>query len=290
MREVITSALAADLKLDIVHTTHRGHAIELGTQATQDAYDYVVVVGGDGTVNEVVNGMLFDGPGEHVPTLAVVPGGSANVFARTLGLSNNPVEATGQILEALRENRSRAIGLGTVDGRWFVFAAGIGFDAEVVHNVELHRGKGKKATANLYARTAVRSFYRTKLRKNPPMALHVPGEDSVDGLYLAIVSNTTPWTYFNSRPVQVSPRASFEAGLDVFALKRTRTPSILRTLWQVTREAPRPHGKKACAYHDLAAFSITSAHAIPLQVDGDFAGMRDVARFAGVPDALRVLA
>ncbi len=290
VREVITSALAADLKLDIVHTTHRGHAIELGTQATEDGYEYVVVVGGDGTVNEVVNGMLAGGPGAHVPTLAVVPGGSANVFARTLGLPNNPVDATGQILEALQEGRSRSIGLGHVDGRWFVFAAGFGFDAEVIHKVELRRGKGKKATPHLYARTAVRNFFRSGLRKDPPMALHIPGQDPIDGLYLAVVSNTTPWTYFNSRPVQVSPEARFETGLDVFALKRTRAPSTLRTLWQITRDDPQPHGKKVRSFHDLDAFTITSTEPTELQVDGDFAGLREIAHFTAVPHALRVIA
>ena len=71
-----------------------------------------------------------------------MPGGSTNVFARALGMPNDPVEATGQLLDALREGRRRTVGLGTADGRWFTFCAGMGLDAEVVGAVEKRRQKG----------------------------------------------------------------------------------------------------------------------------------------------------
>ena len=71
------------------HTNHRGHAIEIGRDATRDGVDVVIVHGGDGTVNEVVNGMLGEAgrapPRWTAPAVGVVPGGSANVFARSLG-------------------------------------------------------------------------------------------------------------------------------------------------------------------------------------------------------------
>ena len=94
MRDVLVGALASELKLDVVETAHRGHAKELGAQAAAEGIDLVVSVGGDGTVNEVVNGLLEKGPSPHLPTLAVVPGGSTNVFSRALGRSRDPVEAT----------------------------------------------------------------------------------------------------------------------------------------------------------------------------------------------------
>src|SRR5436305_856064 len=134
VRDVLVRALASELKVDVVETEHRGHGRELGRRAVEDGIDVVVTLGGDGTVNEVVNGMLEHGPAAHVPTLAVVPGGSTNVFARALGRSRNPVEATAEILDSLRAGRTRRVSLGTASAsgtegasewtqpRWFVFA------------------------------------------------------------------------------------------------------------------------------------------------------------------------
>src|SRR5215207_2802900 len=113
MRDVLVGALASELKLDVVETSHRGHARELGEQAAAEAMDLVVSVGGDGTVNEGVNGLLTDGPSPHLPMLAVVPGGSTNVFSRALGRSRDPVEATAEILASLRAGRTRLVSLGT---------------------------------------------------------------------------------------------------------------------------------------------------------------------------------
>ncbi len=117
-RDVLIHALAADLQLEVVETTHRGHATELGRRAALEGIDLVIALGGDGTANEAINGILDEGPAPGRPALAVVPGGSTNVFARALGLPGDPVEATGQILDALREQRARSVGLGTADGRW----------------------------------------------------------------------------------------------------------------------------------------------------------------------------
>ena len=145
-RDVLLHALSADLDLEVVETTHRGHAIEVGRRAAKEGHDLLIALGGDGTVNEAVNGLLENGPSPDGPALAVVPGGSTNVFARALGMPNDPVEATGQLLDALREGRRRRIGLATADGRWFTFCAGIGLDAEVVGDVERRRARGSRAS------------------------------------------------------------------------------------------------------------------------------------------------
>lgn len=289
VQDVIAKALAAELQLDVAQTEYRGHAIELGAKATAQQYDYVIVVGGDGTVNEVVNGLLEAHPAQRIPTIGVVPGGSANVFARSLGLSNDPVEATGQLLEALQARRSRSISLGRVDGRWFVFTAGFGFDAEVVHQVELRRATGSKATPHLYARTAVAHFYRSALRRQPPITLQVPGNEPIEGLFLCVVSNSTPWTYFKARPVEVSPRASFDTGLEIFAMRKARTLAALRTMWQVTHTHSQPGGHRAATFHDLSDFTLHARVPIELQVDGDFAGLHTSVRFHSVPNAISAL-
>src|SRR4051794_1981019 len=112
-RDVLVGALASELKVDVAETRQRGHGRELGVRAAADGVDVVVTLGGDGTVNEVVNGLLEHGPAPHLPTLAVVPGGSTNVFSRALGRSRKPMTATTQILGALRNRRTRLVSLGT---------------------------------------------------------------------------------------------------------------------------------------------------------------------------------
>ena len=142
-REVLARALASEVKVDVEETSHRGHAAALAVRAAREGLDLVVALGGDGTVNEVVNGLLTDGPRDGIPALAVVPGGSTNVFARAIGLPGDPFDATGQILEALRAGRTTTVGLGLAEDRWFTFNAGVGFDAEVVRRIERRRRAGE---------------------------------------------------------------------------------------------------------------------------------------------------
>ncbi len=206
-REVLASALEADLKLEVAHTRHRGHAAELAAEARADGLDLVVVLGGDGTVNEVVNGLLAGGdPADvpDVPDLAVVPGGGTNVFSRALGLPRDPVEATGAVLDALREHRRRSIGLGLAGDRWFTFNAGMGWDAEVVARVD--RRRRARPTEQRHTTPATTSgplssqYFLHTDRRHPALTLHAPGAE-LERLHMAIVANTAPWTYLGDRPL-----------------------------------------------------------------------------------------
>ncbi len=155
-RDVLIHALGSEAELELAETANRGHAAALACRAMRNGTDAVVAFGGDGTVNEVVNGLLTDGVHDKVPALGVVPAGSTNVFARALGLPDTPLEATGVVLEALRTGSRRPVSIGCVnsgaDDRWFVFAAGMGFDAAIVEGVEKHRRRGKRSTHVLYTR------------------------------------------------------------------------------------------------------------------------------------------
>jgi diacylglycerol kinase family enzyme len=288
-RDVLVRALASETKVDVEETNHRGHAAALACRAARDGVDLVVALGGDGTVNEVVNGILTDGVRPNLPALAVVPGGSTNVFARTLGIPDNPIDATGQILEALRARRSRSIGLGRADGHWFTFTAGLGLDAEVVRRVERRRKAGDGLTPTRYMRTAVTTFLTRYDRRHPAITLERPGEEPEAGLFYAIVSNTTPWTYLGERAIQLSPEASFESGLDVFA---PRTMHAGPTAWYVAQLLGRRatvRGRKLLRLHDLGDFTLRADRPMALQVDGDYLGDRTVVRLTVVPDAVRVL-
>lgn len=289
-RDVLVHALGAELKLDVAETQARGHAQSLADQARRDGVDVVVALGGDGTVNEVVNGLLAEGPGPQVPALAVVPGGSTNVFARAVGLPDDRVEATGQLLEALRDGRRRFVGLGVADGRWFTFTAGLGLDAEVVAAVERHRADGRRSTKRLYLRSAVEQYFRHTDRRDPPLTVLRDGAEALAEVFLVLVGNTSPWTYLGRMRVDPFPGASFDRGLDVLAVQKLAVPSTLWTAGQLlTPNGRPPWGGETSHMHDLSEFSVRAVRPVAFQVDGDYLGEREQVDFRAVPDALAVV-
>lgn len=296
LRDVLARALGSDLKLDLCETTHRGHATELAAQAADQGIDVVVVLGGDGTINEIVNGLLGPAPGSPDssgptaagPALAIVPGGSTNVFSRALGISRDPVEATSELLEALRNGHTRKVGLGRVNDRWFTFTAGLGLDADAVRRVELARAKGHRPTPSRYTRCAVSAFFAAD-RRHPHLRLEIPGEEPVEGLYLGIIGNTAPWTYFRSQPIVLTPEVSFESGLDLIALRRM---GLMGTLWSASGMLSKTgiRGRSARKFLDVTEFRLTADEPLHMQVDGDYVGLCKSADFLAVPSALRVVA
>ncbi|QDY78956.1 diacylglycerol/lipid kinase family protein [Streptomyces qinzhouensis] len=303
-RDVLIHALASEMKLEAVTTEYRGHGRDLARRAADSGeIDLVVALGGDGTVNEVVNGLLHSGPDpDRLPKLAVVPGGSTNVFARALGLPNDAVEATGAILDALESRSERTVGLGLaagtpgtpdegVPGRWFTFCAGYGFDASVIGRVEQQRELGKRSTHPLYVRQVVRQFLQYPHRHHGTIEFERPGAEPVRDLVVSIVANTSPWTYLGSRPLYASPKASFETGLDLLGLSRLSTPAVARYATQLLRSTPErgPDGKHAVTVHDMDDFTLNSKVPLPFQMDGDHLGLRTSVTFTGVRRALRVI-
>lgn len=292
-REVITHALASELDLDVVQTRYRGHAARLAEGAARDGVAVVLTLGGDGTVNEVVNGMLRARPPDGAapaPLLAALPGGSANVFTRSLGLPTDPVDATGRILRSLLAGRARSIGLGRAGCRYFCFNAGLGLDAEVVRVVEGLRARGRAASAALYVRTTVRQFARVTNRHEPALTLERDGAPAMAGLFIGIVSNTSPWTYLGQRPVRASPRAGFDTGLDLFALRKLGTLGTLNAVRQMLGRDGGPSGRHVVSLHDQKAFTFRAGRPVAFQVDGEYVGERELVTLRSIPNALRVLA
>jgi len=296
-RDVIASALSSAVELDVVQTRYRGHATGLAAQARNDGFGLVLTLGGDGTVNEAVNGILGDaaasaalgGTADDVPALAALPGGNANVFTRAAGLPADPVDATGQVLQALAEGRYRRVGLGLAGDRYFTFHAGLGLDAEVVRAVDGHRARGRAATTVLYLRMILRQFYRVTDRRHPALTLERDGHPPAGPLFLGIVSNTAPWTYLGRRPVYTSREAAFERGLDLFALRSLGTVNTLRTASQLLSDARGPHGRSVLILHDQAEMRLSAARPVAFQLDGEYVGERESVRFLSVPDALRIV-
>jgi diacylglycerol kinase family enzyme len=292
-RDVLVRALRSAVDLTVEYTRRRGHAATLAAKAAVEGLELVVTLGGDGTVNEAANGIMLAMPlasAAQRPALAVVPGGSTNVFARAVGLPKDWAEGTGVILEAIREGtRTRTIGLGRADDRYFTFCAGLGIDADVVRRVERARLRGKTSTPGLYLRSAVTQYVVEPGRRAPVITLERPGEPVESGISSVVVQNTAPWTYLGDRPVNPCPDASFETGLDVMALRGLRVPSTARTVRQILARNAYPHGKRVLRLHDLSGFTVRSTKPVGFQVDGDFLGERDKVDFASVPAALRVV-
>jgi diacylglycerol kinase family enzyme len=296
-RDLLAHALESRVELSVVHTDHRGHAIEIGRDAARDGIDVVIVHGGDGTVNEVVNGILGDcGTGLPVgptPAVGVVPGGSANVFARALGISSDPTVATNQLVDLLTAHRGgmpwRRIGLMDCGERWAVFTAGMGVDGAVVAAVEAQREKGRKVTAARYVRVAVREVLASA-RREPMLTLHLPDRDPVTGVHFAFVSNSSPWTYANSRPVWTNPTTTFETGLGLFATTSMNVWANLGLVRRMVSRKPKIEARHLIREDDLPWLRITSELPVPCQIDGDYLGLRDHMTFTSVPQALGVVA
>ncbi len=307
VRDVLVRALRSETELDVAYTRRRGHGVSLSREARKNGVDVVVALGGDGTVNEVVNGLLADGPGADVPALAVVSGGSTNVFARALGLPTDWAEGTAVILEALRAGRTREIGLGKIsttghssqaaEDRYFTFCAGYGMDAEVIHRVERARRRGRKSTPLLYMQSMAGNFVFDRASRAPKIALERADEEPESGLSMVVIQNTAPWTYIGERRIDASPEASFDLGLDVMAMRDMTVTGSSRTIVQLlagrrskeTGAAIGPHGKHVLRLHDLPEFTVSAKLSAGLQVDGDYIGERDKVRFTAVPAAIRVV-
>lgn len=288
-REVLINSLAHQFQLETITTDHRGHASELGAKARRDRVDAVIALGGDGTANEIVNGMLGDeGPGPDVPAFGIVPGGSANVFSRSLGFPADPIEATGEMIAALRDRRTRRIGLGRANDRWFLCNAGLGLDAEIIQAMENARAKGKSATPTRYVATTLHQFFRGTDRRTSSLVVVQPGHEPVRRVFVAIIQNTSPWTYLGALPVNPSPEASFDTGLDLWAIRSMSVASGLITAQRMLRKARPKASENVFSLHDQREFTIICNRPTALQADGESLGNADQVRFTAHRQALRV--
>jgi diacylglycerol kinase family enzyme len=280
-RVVIQKALSADHEVTVAETSRRGHATRLAQGAAAEGQDAVVVLGGDGTLNEAANGLAGS-----ATALGVLPGGSTNVFARTIGMSNDAVEATGELLGAMAAGPPRRIGLGSVNGRYFLFHVGLGFDAAVVEQVEKRGGLKRYAGHPLFVYAAFATWFRHYDRSRPRFALRAEGT-VVDDASFAIVQNTNPYTYLGNVPLNTAPAAGLDTGLSVVAFRSVRFGVIFGAVLSALRSGRhlrRSH--RIVTRDDLDALTVTGFGPFPYQVDGDFLGEIDTAEFRHHPACL----
>lgn len=296
-RDLLAHALSSRLDLAVAHTDYRGHAVEIGQAAAADGVDLVIAHGGDGTVHGVVNGLLGapgSVPPKQLPAVAVVPGGSANVFARSLGILADPIAATNQLIDLIngygREHHWRRIGLVDCGERWSVLNAGMGLDGEVVAAVEAEREKGHTVSPLRYIRASV-SAVLANSRRAPTLTLQLGDDDPVPGVHFAFVSNTSPWTYANNRSVWTNPGTTFESGMGVFATTSLKVLPTLRVVRQMVSKRPKLRAKQLIRDDNVTFLRIDAGDTpIATQIDGEYLGMRRAMTFRAVPDILDVVA
>ena len=284
-RVVIQKALAADHDVTLAETSRRGHATRLAQGAANVGVEVVVVLGGDGTLNEAANGLAGTDT-----ALAVLPGGSTNVFARTMGLPNDPIEATSDLLDALVRGAIERVGLGSVNGRYFLFHVGLGFDAEVVRQVERRTALKRYAGHPLFVYAGITTWFRHYDRTRPRFAVHHADATVVEDGCFGLVLNTNPYTYLGNRPLQVAPEATLERGLASLTMRTLAFPTFATVIASVLGTGRRARTHRRVDYRtDLTGLRVVGHGPFPYQVDGDFLGETTELVIRHEPDALRLV-
>jgi diacylglycerol kinase family enzyme len=294
LRNLVVYALQGRFDVEAVSTQAQNHATELSREAIGGGYDVVVAFGGDGTLNEVVNGLA----GSDLP-VSVLPGGSTNVVCRTLGIPNDVVDATEHLLALADDWQPRRIDLGKVDDRHFVFACGVGIDATVVRRVDENPKLKAKVGPYYYSWAGISGFYRRYLLRAVRVRVEVGDSPPVEGI-TAIAQNSDPLTYFANKPIRVCEGIAIDDGtLSVAVLKRAAQrdmPTLIGRLLSGKRTAAGH--KQVIHFDDVMRATVSSiskdkqgaAKPFPVQVDGDYIGDRTEVTLAAEPSALTIVA
>ena len=289
-RVVIQKALSADHDVTLAETSRRGHATRLALGAAAEGVEVVVVLGGDGTLNETANGLAGTDT-----AMAALPGGSTNVFARSLGLPDDPIEATGVLLEALGRGAVRRVGLGSVNGRYFLFHAGMGFDAAIVARVERRAALKRYASHPLFLFSAFETWFRHYDHSRPRFSVRVPsgtrGEhEVVDDVYFAICLNTNPYTYLGTRPLNLSPGTNLDTGLAMVSVRSLDFTTIIGLGLSALASGDHLRNSRAVDYRtDLAGLCVEGYGPFPYQIDGEYLGEVTKLEFHHEPEVLRLV-
>jgi diacylglycerol kinase family enzyme len=288
LKNLVVYALGARYAVEAVETEARDHATELCHEAAEAGYDLVVAFGGDGTVNEAANGLA----GSETP-LTCLPGGSTNVFCRTLGIPGDVVDATEHLLAIADDFQPRRVDLGRVDDRHFVFAAGIGLDASVVERVDSRPHLKASMREWYFTYSAVSTFVRRYLVNPPRVRVEAAGR-SVEGVTV-VVQNGDPFTFFRRRPLRVCEGAGLDRGsISLAVLKRataielaTLVPRIFSGRAESVQRARQVDGFPGVTEARVTAVGDAP---FPLEVDGDYLGEREEVAFSVRPGGLAVVA
>jgi diacylglycerol kinase family enzyme len=289
----VVSELSKYLDITVANTSARNDAIEIAREANQQGIEIVIGLGGDGTINEIANGLLADGPNLQGPILAAIPGGNGNVFVRNMGLSENPLEATAQILSCIDAKKFKSIGVGKIAtnniSRWFLFNAGIGLDAAVIAEMETRRANGKIVSDTGYAVLALRELFAKTDRRHPALSLASDSGDVHRDAYFALIVNLAPWAYLGSRPLNPLPLATHDTALDVYAPTSLSIPAVFKLGRRALIGKSAPSDSNVISLIDQSQVHVQAERALWIQVDGDVIAQSTELTATHVPNALRTV-
>ena len=255
--EELTAEVARAVRADEVLRTERaGHGAELAAAVEADT---VVVFSGDGGFNEALNGLR---PGVRI---GFVPGGGTSVLPRALGLPRDPIAAA----HALAAGRTRRISVGRANGRRFGFSAGLGLDAELVRRMDA-RGRdatGKRPGDAAFVATALRVLAERRARMDPEIEVVGHGRAA-----FVLVANADPYTYAGPLPLHVTPRATWEGGLDAVGPERVRARTLPRFLAYALTGRGLERARDLVRIYDADRIELRCERPLPLQVDGEDLG------------------
>lgn len=287
LRNLIVYALQGRYEVTAIDTESRDHATELCRETAHEGYDVVVTFGGDGTVNEAVNGLI----GSDTPIFPL-PGGNTNVLCRMLGIPNEIVDATEHLLAMADRWEPRRIDLPMVNERAFTFSSGVGLDATVVRRVDARPHLKARFGPYFFTSAAVAAFLKDYLVNPPRMEVVVDGGGSVSGV-TAIVQNGDPYTYFRNRPISLAEGATLDSGtLSAVVLERTSPLAVPTIAARAFLSRPRVvDHRRVDHFEAIDGLTVRSLddRELPLQVDGDFVGRVHEARYALRPGGLAVV-
>lgn len=291
-RQVIISKLiAADHDVTVAQTHRRDHATQLALGAARTGTEVVMVLGGDGTLNEVANGLV----GTDC-AVAALPGGSTNVFSRAMGLSDDPIEAALTNLDAMAHGSIRTMGLGSANGRYFTFHVGIGWDAALVEQVERRAEMKRWASHALFIYAGLRTFFGTYDRRRPHFRVRHDDGRTVNDAYFAVVLNLNPYTFVGSRPFNLDPLATLDNPLTAVVVRSMRWVPFLKLLGSALNSGERLQRSRSVDFTREVDHLVIDAiqrpghgAGVPYQVDGDYLGTITHLELRYHPDALRLV-
>jgi len=275
--------LAKHHDVQVVETNERGHATRFAQDAASRGLDAVVGFGGDGTLNEIATGLAGSDT-----ALAMLPGGSTNVFVRSLGVANDPMVALTQLMAGIDRNEIERVSLGQANGRYFTFHAGIGYDAAVVAQVERRSSLKRLVGQPLFAYSAMHSWFKSYDRKYPHFTMNIDGRAIPNGFF-SVVLNTNPYTFVGKHAIHLSSAASLEKKLVVVTFRKMTTPLMLKTLYSALRRGGLETSSGIDIATDVENVKIEFPAPFPYQLDGDYLGDTTSIEIKHCPEALRLV-
>lgn len=236
-----------------------GDGIALARKAVDMHSDIVIAAGGDGTVNEIANGLA----GSDIP-MGILPIGTVNVLARELGIPVDPLQA----IDTITDGTVKHIDLGRANGRYFTLMTGLGFDAEVVSTVLQPLKDILGASAYVLRGLEMLTRYQAT-----EVSLEMPDQVYSARAFLVIVANSSTYTY----RLKIAPYASYDDGLlDICVFERPIADRIGFMRQVVDVFANRHLSHEAVSYFRTPSVVVRSRPDVAVQIDGDAFGTTPV--------------